>query len=91
MWLVLDAGHSLRRRKILLHPSALGAPDPMRQSIAAKLTKAQIEGSPISQSTSRCRVRSKLSFINTTAGIPHGAAAISAPAPRIRICGAPRG
>ena len=45
-WLVLDAGHSLRRRKILLHPSALGAPDPMRQSIAAKLTKAQIEGSP---------------------------------------------
>lgn len=45
-WLVLDAGSWLPRRKILLHPSALGAPDPVRHSIAVKLTKAEVEGSP---------------------------------------------
>ena len=45
-WLVLDAGSWLPRRKILLHPSVLGAPDPVRQSIAVKLTKAEVEGSP---------------------------------------------
>ena len=45
-WLVLDAGSWLPRRKILLHPSVLAAPDPVRQSIAVKLTKAEVEGSP---------------------------------------------
>ena len=45
-WLVLDAGSWLPRRKILLHPSALAAPEPLRKSIAVKLTKAEVEGSP---------------------------------------------
>ena len=35
-WLVLDAGSWLPRRKILLHPSALAAPEPLRKSIAVK-------------------------------------------------------
>jgi hypothetical protein len=45
-WLVLDTGSWLPRRKLLLHPSALAEPDPVRQSIAVKLTKAEVEGSP---------------------------------------------
>jgi hypothetical protein len=45
-WLVLDAGSRLPRRKILLHPSALAAPEPLRKSIAVKLTKAEVDGSP---------------------------------------------
>lgn len=45
-WLVLDPGNWLPQRKILLHPSALAEPDPVRQSIAVKLTKAEVEQSP---------------------------------------------
>ena len=45
-WLVLDAGSWLPRRKILLHPSALALPERLRKSIAVKLTKAEVEGSP---------------------------------------------
>ncbi len=45
-WLVLDPGSWLPRRKILLHPSALAKPDPVRQSIAVKLTKAEVKASP---------------------------------------------
>jgi len=45
-WLVLEPGSSLPQRKILLHPSALAAPDPVGKSIAVNLTKAEVEGSP---------------------------------------------
>jgi PRC-barrel domain len=45
-WLVLDPGDWLPHRRILLHPSALEVPDPVRQSIGVKLTKAEVVGSP---------------------------------------------
>jgi len=45
-WCVVDAGKWLAGRKILLHPSALAEPDPVRREVAVKLTKAEVEGSP---------------------------------------------
>ena len=45
-WLAIDAGSWLHRRDILLHPSALALPEPLRRSIAVKLTKAEVEASP---------------------------------------------
>ena len=45
-WLVVDTGHWLTGRKVLLHPSAIGAVDDERQSVAVQLTKARIKDSP---------------------------------------------
>jgi hypothetical protein len=45
-WLVVDTGKWLTGRRVLLHPSALGAPDHEHHELPAHLTKAQIEASP---------------------------------------------
>lgn len=45
-WLVVDTGHWLSGRQVLVHPSAIGTPDHERQHLPVKLTKAQIEDSP---------------------------------------------
>jgi hypothetical protein len=45
-WLVVDTGNWLSGRKVLLHPSAIGAPEDALRELSVKLTKAQIEGSP---------------------------------------------
>jgi sporulation protein YlmC with PRC-barrel domain len=45
-WLVVDTGGWLTGRKILIHASAIGEPDPAQRELAVKLTKAEIEGSP---------------------------------------------
>lgn len=45
-WLVIDTGAWLPGRKVLVHASALGEPDPARRELPVKLTKAQIEGGP---------------------------------------------
>jgi hypothetical protein len=45
-WLVVETGTWLNERKVLLHPSALGQVDHERKTIAAALTKTQIEASP---------------------------------------------
>jgi hypothetical protein len=45
-WLVVDTGHWLTDRTVLVHPSAIGLPDHERQHLPVNLTKAQIEASP---------------------------------------------
>ncbi len=45
-WLVVDTGNWLSGRKVLLHPSALGQPDPALRGLPVALTKAQVKGSP---------------------------------------------
>ncbi len=45
-WLVVDTGAWLGGRRVLLHPSAVGAIDSDRQRVAVQLTKTQIKDSP---------------------------------------------
>jgi sporulation protein YlmC with PRC-barrel domain len=45
-WLVIDTGHWLSGRQVLVHPSAIGTPDHGRRHLPVHLTKAQIEASP---------------------------------------------
>ena len=45
-WLVVDTGHWLTGRKVLIHPSVMGAVDDGRQRVPVKLTKARIKDSP---------------------------------------------
>jgi hypothetical protein len=45
-WLVVDTGAWLPGRKVLVHASAMGQPDPGRRELPVALTKAQIEGGP---------------------------------------------
>ena len=45
-WLVADTGDWLPGRKVLIHPSALNAPDAQSRQIPVKLTKTQIAASP---------------------------------------------
>jgi hypothetical protein len=45
-WLVIDTGHWLSGRRVLVHPSAIGAPDHQTQRLPVRLTKAQVEASP---------------------------------------------
>ena len=45
-WLVVDTGKWLTPAKVLLHPSAIGEPDPGRLNLPVALTRAQVEGSP---------------------------------------------
>lgn len=45
-WLVIDTGHWLTDRQVLVHPSAIGLPDHERQHMPVNLTKAQVEASP---------------------------------------------
>jgi hypothetical protein len=45
-WLVVDTGHWLTGRKVLIHPSAIGQADYNVQELPVALTKAQVEGSP---------------------------------------------
>lgn len=46
-WLVVDTGTWLTERKILVHPSAIGKADYEGEILPVRLTKAQIEGSPL--------------------------------------------
>ena len=45
-WMVADTGTWLTGRKVLIHPSALGQPDPGRLELPVRLTRAQVEASP---------------------------------------------
>src|ERR1700730_15963426 len=45
-WLVVDTGHWLSGRKVLLPPSALGHPDPQSRRFPVKLTMQQVKDSP---------------------------------------------
>ncbi len=45
-WLVVDTGVWLPGRKVLVHASAIGEPDTVREELPVKLTKAQVEGGP---------------------------------------------
>jgi hypothetical protein len=45
-WLVVDTGHWLSGRKVLLPLSALGQPDPSLREFPIKLTKEQVKNSP---------------------------------------------
>jgi hypothetical protein len=45
-WLVVDTGHWLSGRKVLLPPSALGHPDPQSRRFPVKLTMHQVKDSP---------------------------------------------
>ena len=45
-WLVVDTGSWLPGRKVLVHASAIGDPDPVRQQLPVSLTKAQVESGP---------------------------------------------
>jgi len=45
-WLVIDTGHWLTGRQVLVHPSAIGLPDHERRHLPVNLTKAQVEDSP---------------------------------------------
>ncbi len=45
-WLVIDTGHWLTDRQVLIQPSAIGRPDHERQNLSVNLNKAQIEASP---------------------------------------------
>lgn len=45
-WLVIDTGHWLTGRQVLIHPSAIGRPDHDRQYLPVDLSKSQIEASP---------------------------------------------
>jgi uncharacterized protein YrrD len=48
-WLVVDTGHWLSGRKVLIHPSAIGVVDDEQQSIPVTLTMARIKDSPAIQ------------------------------------------
>lgn len=45
-WLVVDTGHWLAGRQVLVHPSAIGRPDHERRHLPVGLTKSQVEASP---------------------------------------------
>jgi hypothetical protein len=45
-WLVVDVGHWLTGRKVLIPLSALGQPDPARRRLPVKLTVQQVKDSP---------------------------------------------
>src|SRR5271154_4540342 len=45
-WLVVDTGHWLSGRKVLLPPSVLGQLDAKEEELSVKLTKQQIKDSP---------------------------------------------
>jgi hypothetical protein len=45
-WLVVDVGHWLTDRQVLIHPSAIGKPDYEMRLLPVDLTKAQVEASP---------------------------------------------
>ncbi|WP_374306735.1 PRC-barrel domain-containing protein [Methylocella sp.] len=45
-WFVVDAGDWLSGRKLLVHPSAVGEPDPGLRRAPVNLTKAQFEAGP---------------------------------------------
>ena len=45
-WMVVDTGTWLTGRKVLIHPSAIGQPDPGQQTLPVRLTRAQVEASP---------------------------------------------
>ncbi len=45
-WLVVDAGHWLTDRQLLIQPSAIGKPDYEMRLLPVDLTKAQVEASP---------------------------------------------
>ena len=45
-WLVVETGHWLSHRNILLPASALERVDPTRREFAVKVTSAQVEASP---------------------------------------------
>jgi sporulation protein YlmC with PRC-barrel domain len=45
-WLVVDTGHWLSSRRVLLHPSAISDMDHGAQTLRFALTRAQIEASP---------------------------------------------
>lgn len=46
-WCVVDTGSRLSGRKVLLPPSALGAPDPSRRAFTVDLTRKQVADSPV--------------------------------------------
>ena len=45
-WMVVDTGTWLTGRKVLIHPSAIGRPDPGQRELPVRLTRAQVEASP---------------------------------------------
>jgi hypothetical protein len=45
-WLVVDTGHWLSGRKVLLPPSVVGQVDPNKQEFSVKLTMQQVKDSP---------------------------------------------
>jgi PRC-barrel domain len=45
-YLVVDTGHWLSSRKVLISPVAIGQVDWMAQQLSVSLTKARVEGSP---------------------------------------------
>jgi hypothetical protein len=45
-WLVVDTGKWLPGRAVLIHPSAIGEPDHVREKLPVTLTKAQVKDSP---------------------------------------------
>jgi hypothetical protein len=45
-WLVIDTGHWLTGRQVLIHPSAIGSADHKLRHLPVNLTKSQIEASP---------------------------------------------
>jgi len=45
-WVVVDTGGWLTGRKVLIHPSAIGHADHLRQELPVALTKKQVEDSP---------------------------------------------
>jgi hypothetical protein len=45
-WLVIDTGHWLTGRQVLIQPSAIGRPDHELQNLPVNLTKSQVEASP---------------------------------------------
>jgi hypothetical protein len=45
-WLVIDAGHWLTGRQVLVHPSAIGTANHRLQHLPVNLTKSQLEASP---------------------------------------------
>ena len=44
-WLVIDTGHCLMGRKVLIHPSAVGRIDDPTQCLSVALTRARIKDS----------------------------------------------
>jgi PRC-barrel domain len=45
-WLVVDTGHWLSGRKVLLPPSVVGQVDPNQKEFSVKLTMQQVKDSP---------------------------------------------